>query len=458
MPLQRALRGAAVQGEVLVCENRCWVSVSAAPPPSVSWDARLSTLGVQVVEAAVVPGTWYWKLVLARFESDGEILPPPGGGSESNGTHAIYVKALNGGDQPIENQEATVRWPTGNPTSSAAVRTKGSLDGYWGNFPMAGGWCPHYPDGPRGPYGARMAGAPSDEVWGMGMPCNRHVSFRYVWKWAQKPAVASKLTIHAGFAGPLSMQFVTQAKPRLVKILDSFSAAAEVKRASPQTKVIGRAYLESQPMDGDPVQRPASGGAGCGAWCCSTRTWTTGRATTSPWCRRRGDDWYARFEVERVRLLAAEGKKACIANFSVGNPTCPCGRRSTRRSTPPSPTAASWGCTSTGRPCSSGSMRARARGGSAAYRKLYRQYLIPSGRKIALAITECGVDVVPPVGWKNHFTGDEYLAQLRWYDGLLKEDDYVLGATVFALEIPGWWDFDIAPIVDPLASHVASRP
>jgi hypothetical protein len=92
------------------------------------------------------------------------------------------------------------------------------------------------------------------------------------------------------------------------------------------------------------------------------------------------------------------------------------------------------------------------------YRKLYRQYLIPSGRRIPLAITECGVDVVAPVGWKNHFTAEEYLEQLKWYDRVLKQDDYVLGATIFALEIPGWWDFDIAPIVDPLAAYVGARP
>ncbi len=51
---------------------------------------------------------------------------------------------------------------------------------------------------------------------------------------------------------------------------------------------------------------------------------------------------------------------------------------------------------------------------------------------IPLAITETGVDVVPPVGWKNHFTEEEYLDQLEWYDRLLLEDDYVLGATIFA--------------------------
>jgi hypothetical protein len=31
----------------------------------------------------------------------------------------------------------------------------------------------------------------------------------------------------------------------------------------------------------------------------------------------------------------------------------------------------------------------------------------------------------------------------------------VLGATIFALEIPGWWSFDIASIVERLADYVA---
>ena len=46
--------------------------------------------------------------------------------------------------------------------------------------------------------------------------------------------------------------------------------------------------------------------------------------------------------------------------------------------------------------------------------------------------------------------------QLKWYDSVLLEDDYVLGATIFALEIPGWGDFDIAPVMDELTAYVAS--
>ena len=439
---------------------RATVSVGVAPPPSVSWDSRLSTLGIQLVEADAAPGAWYWKLVDGRFESDGEILPPPGGGDESHGTHAIYVKALGSANQPIENQEATVSWPTGNPTSSASLRTKGSFDGYWGNFPMAGGWCPFYPDGGRGPYGARVAGAPSDAVWGMGMPCNRHVSYRYVWKWTQKPLVSSRLTIHGGFGGPMSLDFVSKAKPGLVKILDSFGAAAEVKRVSPQTKVIGRAYLDSQPMDGDPVLRARE-------W------WTRMRSVVQQYPEvdywegynepvvqtTAGMDWYARFEVERVRLLAAEGRKACIGNFSVGNPDLPLWPAFYPAIDAALAQDGILGLHEYGTPMQQWFDNGSGEGWLCGrYRKLYRQYLIPSGRRIPLAITECGVDVVAPVGWRNHFTAEQYLDQLKWYDRILKQDGYVLGATIFALEIPGWYDFDIAPLVDPLADYVAARP
>lgn len=88
------------------------------------------------------------------------------------------------------------------------------------------------------------------------------------------------------------------------------------------------------------------------------------------------------------------------------------------------------------------------------YRKVYRQHLIPSGRVLPLAITETGVDGLAPTGWKNHYSGDQYMSQLQWYDSLMRQDSYVLGATIFSLEIPGWNDFDIAPIVGPLTDYV----
>jgi hypothetical protein len=440
------------------------VKGSAGPPAPgpAGWDDRLTELGLQVVEADVAPGAWYWRLVGGVFESDGEILPPPGGGSESQGTHSIYVQTLDSDGNPVEGQEATVFWPAESPTNQVPIWTKGAVDDYWGDFPMAGGsWCPFFPDGPRGPYGARVAGAASDTVRGMGMPCNRHVSFRFVWRWTQKPAVpaGSKLTIHTGFGGPLSMQFIERARPGLVKILDSFSGAAEVERLSPETEIIGRAYLASQPMDGDPAQRARE-------WWDRSRSLVLQNPAVDYWEGYNEPiiqtvelmTWYAQFEVERVRLLAENGKKACIGNFSVGNPDLPLWPAFYPAIDAALSQGGILGLHEYGTPMQQYFDETAGEGWLAGrYRKVYRQYLIPSGRPIRLAITECGVDVVPPVGWKNHFTEEEYLAQLQWYDRLIREDDYVIGATIFALEIPGWWSFDIAPIVDDLADYVASE-
>lgn len=443
------------------------VTATSAPPPPPppgpgpeEWDPRLDQLGLTVVPADAPAGTGYWKLVSGVFESDGEVLPPPGGGGESNGTHSIYVRALDASGGPLEGQAVTVSWPGAAPSQQVGIQTKGAVDGYWGDFAMSGGnWCPYYPDGPRGPYGAEIADGPSDRVWGMGMPCNRHVSFRFTWQWTQKsPADSkSKLTIHGGFGGPLSMQFVERAQPRTVKILDSFSAAPEIKRLSPGTLIIGRAYLETQPMDGDPVQRARE-------WWDQSRGLMLQYPDIDYWEAYNEPiiqtsslmAWYAAFESERVRLMAQEGLKACIGNFSTGNPDLPLWVDFFPAIDAALAHGGILGIHEYGTPMQQYFDEVAGEGWLCGrYRKLYRQYLIPNDKVIPLAITETGVDVIPPVGWKNHFTEDEYLDQLKWYDRLLLEDDYVLGATIFALEIPGWWSFDITPIVDRLGDYVA---
>ena len=80
--------------------------------------------------ADVAVGSFYWRLVSADFESDGEILPPPGGGNESGGRHAVFVKALNEDGSPVENQKVIASWPTGNPITAVDVLTKGPLDDF----------------------------------------------------------------------------------------------------------------------------------------------------------------------------------------------------------------------------------------------------------------------------------------------------------------------------------------
>ena len=158
------------------------------PQVPIDWDERLNQLGIFRLEAVVSRGQSYWRLIRAQFESDGDILPPPGGGSESDGRHAIYYKVFDINGDPIQGQRVVASWPTGNPTTVVEHATKGpGFDDYWANFALYGGWCPYWPEGGHGSYGAYVAGAPSDQVWGMALPCSRHVSYRLTWQFTVSP-------------------------------------------------------------------------------------------------------------------------------------------------------------------------------------------------------------------------------------------------------------------------------
>lgn len=86
------------------------------------------------------------------------------------------------------------------------------------------------------------------------------------------------------------------------------------------------------------------------------------------------------------------------------------------------------------------------------YRKLYNQFLLPTGRRIPLVVTESGVDNSPCGGspnlggwaaycafWaQNGYPGTceaAYMAQLAWYDAVMRADDYVIGSTIFCLGV-----------------------
>jgi len=74
------------------------------------------------------------------------------------------------------------------------------------------------------------------------------------------------------------------------------------------------------------------------------------------------------------------------------------------------------------------------------YRYLYRDFLIPRDEVIPLVITEAGLDPVlggpPGEGpWQ-----DRYVEEMIWYDTKLREDDYVIGATMFTIGSIGIWE------------------
>eukprot|EP00039_Didymoeca_costata_P019143 m.336404 g.336404 ORF g.336404 m.336404 type:complete len:654 (-) comp17844_c0_seq1:69-2030(-) len=294
------------------------------------------------------------------------------------------------------------------------------------------------------------------------------------------PTPNSKLSIHSGM-GSQSWQFVQQAQPRVIKLLDVFgNVPLQIKKLSPQTLIVGRIYLPSQPMDGDPVQRAQEWWAKNNATILATDSVDFWEGYNEPACDATSMTWLAAFEVERINILSANGRKASIGNFGTGNPdvTTP----SILSAFDPairaaiahggilglheysSPTLDNPKCfdNSTGE----GWMTMR-------YRKYYREHLIPNNLTIHLVVSEFGIDNAASCGspdlggWRKYCNywdtpniddcAAYYLEQMKWYDSLIMEDDYFLGATIYQLEISGWEDYSIAgSFVDKLIAYINS--
>jgi hypothetical protein len=91
------------------------------------------------------------------------------------------------------------------------------------------------------------------------------------------------------------------------------------------------------------------------------------------------------------------------------------------------------------------------------YRKVYQQFLLPWGIRLPLVMTECGVDGgianrpgPPGQGWTDFRSywaeigmgkdaPGNYIEQLAWYDSELRLDDYVVGASIFAITAYQEW-------------------
>jgi hypothetical protein len=203
-------------------------------------------------------------------------------------------------------------------------------------------------------------------------------------------------------------------------------------------------------------------------------------------------DWYAEFEVERMRLMADLGLKCVLGNFATGRPNLdlwpaflPALQAATQHeailglheySCP-------WMWWMTGRFQVDPNADEGDEGWTTLrYRKVYRQHLISNGLGgVPLVITECGIDplVSPkPSGvsggtwrqlgsfWAEHDNepdkADYYFRQLVWYDRELQKDDYVIGATVFTWGSFGqpWSDFDVAgtDVSKKLVAHTQADP
>jgi hypothetical protein len=294
----------------------------------------------------------------------------------------------------------------------------------------------------------------------------------------------SKLGVHViRNNSPDILEFVRVVKPAVMKGVDDLKWFSEAKAESPWTVTVGRLTLESQKIEGDPVLAAQAfvaahleeylNNPGVDYW--------EGWNEPDPGERM---DWYAQFEAERARQMAAHGLRVAVGGFSAGVPEweefavfLPAIEAAQRYggilhlheySAPTIDYLA--GVALPGHPTypDRGALTLR-------YRWWYEDFLKPRGLVIPLVISEAGIDglVNPDLegrGWQD-FTrywaeqglGDDgteaFIRQLAWYDAQLQQDDYVIGFAVFTAGSPGgkWDSYEITHILTTIARYVVSQ-
>jgi murein DD-endopeptidase MepM/ murein hydrolase activator NlpD len=293
--------------------------------------------------------------------------------------------------------------------------------------------------------------------------------------------VHSKLGIHV--QRPLGVQELLSARPAVVKLVGNWDSALEIPE--------GALVSGATPAEYSADDQRRSGLAPCEAaaqFVSSMRPNYEANPGIAYWEGHAGvacdsEDamsWYARFEIERVRLMAELGLKCVIGNFCSDAPPLelwpaflPAIEVGMRHE-------ALLGLQEYGWPWTwrlIGAQRPNATGdggdeGWAAlrYRQIYRQVLLPAGLRIPLLISECGVRPQidrNPTGvqagpWRDRDSEperDEYIfRQLIWLDSELRKDDYVVGAAISAWGNWGgrWRDLDIAgtPLAGKLVAYL----
>ena len=282
----------------------------------------------------------------------------------------------------------------------------------------------------------------------------------------------TKLGLFVAWVHSQVMDLVKTGNVTVIKTLEFDRAfLADIKAQSPKTIIVGRPQLDQVQLAGSDMNAAARRAADA-----ALSLIADGADLVDAWEGFNepvaGDVGeianLAQLEAERVRLLADRGVRAVVGNFGTGRPPLdwwpafrPALEAAHRHSgylglhEYSAPTI--W--THTNRadldfragPADEGWLTLR-------YRKVYRDYLAPWGLRLPLIISECGVDGLvtdrpgpPGLGWKD-FAGyweqlgmgpdapGNYVEQLAWYDSQLQLDDYVVGATVFAMTAWEEWE------------------
>lgn len=296
----------------------------------------------------------------------------------------------------------------------------------------------------------------------------------------------SKMGLHIIRANDANiLEFVKQGKPAVIKAVDNFGYLEEVKAASPRTIVVGRINYAPQNYAGTPeeaarlfVEKQLD------QYLINTAVdyW---EGWNEPDPNLEYMPWFARFEQERVRLLAQHGLKAAVGGFSTGVPEMdefalflPAietakqynGILTLHEYGAPDMTYL-YGSPLPGYPAypDRGSLTFR-------YRWYYREFLEPLGLVIPLVISEAGIDGIignrpgpRGLGWADFQSYwveqgwadngiDAFIKQLHWYDNGVREDGYVIGFTIFTAGGHGQWKrYDVNDILPELIDYMYSQ-
>gem|GEM_PF-522315 len=304
----------------------------------------------------------------------------------------------------------------------------------------------------------------------------------------------SKLGFHVTLNSGGVLDYVAAVHPAVMKGVDDIGFLKDVKTLSPNTITIGR-YVVDQPDigGGDPAQRAVDF---VNAWLPKYQAapyvdyWEGWNEVTYP-----NYEWYAAFEAARACEMQKYGLKAAIGGFSTGTPEpwqfeafipaietgIRCGAILTTHEYG-APTMYLWW--SQGLPESYGHPPVPAypdRGPlMGRYRFLYYNMLLPRGLYIPLVISETGIDGGAGAGQRPGYSNAQgwmgfwdywgaelgrndsinfYVEQLAWYDSLLRQDSFVIGATIFNIaggSNPTWASFEASSIIPSLTAYAQS--
>ena len=280
-------------------------------------------------------------------------------------------------------------------------------------------------------------------------------------------------------------EFVRRGQPAVIKAVDSFGYVAEIKKMSPRTIVVGRFNTSLQLYEGSPEEAAQEFVEDQIDQYIANPAIDYWEGYNEPDPNLEHMAWYARFEQERVRLLAQHGYKAAVGGFSTGVPELdefvlflPAietaiehrGILTLHEYSAPDMTYL-YGDPLPGYPAypDRGSLTFR-------YRWYYREILEPAGLVIPLVISEAGIDGIignrpGPKGkgwedftdyWREQGWGSDgaeaFIKQLAWYDNGVRQDGYVIGFTVFTAGGHDYWDnYDINKILPQLTEYVISQ-